>query len=238
MKNKTKVILFFLSVSLLFFSFTNEKITVINEQFSSLENWRVIDFGHSNHTKYEIVTNENNQSFLKASSNATATAMLYNNSFNVYENPTIEWKWQVDNIIKKADLHKKDGDDFPMAVYVLFMYDYKKMSYFEKMSYNAKKALYGGEEPPHSTLRFVWSSYNDKHKNIYVTPYQDSGRNYLVQVGEKNLGKWITEKENILEVYKKAFGKNPPKMATIGFMNDSDNTKESAVSFLDYIQVY
>ena len=52
------------------------------------------------------------------------------------------------------------------------------------------------------------------------------------------MGKWIVEKENIIEAYKKAFGENPPSMATIGFMNDSDNTKESAISFLDYIQVY
>ncbi len=238
LKNNAKLLLPLLSVLLLLFSFTNEKTFIINEHFSSLDNWREIDFGHSEHTKYEIITNDDNHSFLKSTSNATATAMLYKNSFNVYDHPNIEWKWQVNNIIKKATLTKKEGDDFPLAVYVLFKYDYKKLGYFERMSYNTKKALYGGEEPPHSTLRFVWSSYQDKGKKIYVTPYQDSGRNYLVEVGEENLGKWVLEKENIVEIYKKAFGKNPPSMATIGFMNDSDNTKESAVSYLDYIHVY
>ena len=227
------LILFTLSL----FSFHSAKIYGLQEHFDSLSNWKMIDFGHDKHTKYEIKSTDT-QSYMKAESKATATAMVCKTEFDVYETPIIEWRWQVNNIIKKANLHEKKGDDFPLAVYVLFKYDYKSLNYFEKISYNTKKALFNGEEPPHSTLRFVWSSYKEKDKNIYITPYQDSGRNYLVQVGDENCGKWILEKENIIEVYKKAFGKKPPKKAIIGFMNDSDNTKESAVSFLDYIEVY
>ena len=218
-------------------SFNSVRIFGLQEHFDSLSNWKMIDFGHDKHTSYKIITKED-QSFMKSESNATATAMVCKKEFDVYETPIIEWRWQVNNIIKKANLHEKKGDDFPLAVYVLFKYDYKNLNYFERISYNTKKALFNGEEPPHSTLRFVWSSYQEGDKNIYITPYQESGRNYLVQVGNENCGKWVEEKENIIDTYKKAFGKNPPKKAIIGFMNDSDNTKESAVSYLDYIEVY
>jgi hypothetical protein len=38
--------------------------------------------------------------------------------------------------------------------------------------------------------------------------------------------------------YKRAFGKKPPPGARIGSMNDSDNTAERSVSYIDYIEVY
>ena len=46
------------------------------------------------------------------------------------------------------------------------------------------------------------------------------------------------EEANIVEDYMAAFGKKPPRRATIGIMNDSDNTKESSVSYAGFIEVY
>jgi hypothetical protein len=50
--------------------------------------------------------------------------------------------------------------------------------------------------------------------------------------------KWFEEEINILEDYRRAFGRDPQKEAYIGIMCDTDNTKESTISFLDYIGVY
>jgi hypothetical protein len=36
----------------------------------------------------------------------------------------------------------------------------------------------------------------------------------------------------------KAFGEDPPSVANLAIMNDSDNTGESAVSYIDYIEIY
>ena len=41
-----------------------------------------------------------------------------------------------------------------------------------------------------------------------------------------------------MEEYQEAFGKNPPDVASIAIMNDSDNTMESSTSYVDYIMVY
>ena len=38
--------------------------------------------------------------------------------------------------------------------------------------------------------------------------------------------------------YKTAFGEEPPAKATIAVMNDSDNTGESSISWIDDIRVY
>ena len=47
-----------------------------------------------------------------------------------------------------------------------------------------------------------------------------------------------SQEVNILEDYKAAFGKDPPEIASIAIMNDSDNTKESSISYVDYIVIY
>jgi len=59
----------------------------------------------------------------------------------------------------------------------------------------------------------------------------------VLEAGTKNAGRWVTEKINILEDYKDAFGVPPPAIARIGVMNDSDNTREQSTSYIDFIEV-
>jgi hypothetical protein len=51
-------------------------------------------------------------------------------------------------------------------------------------------------------------------------------------------GRWLTEERNILEDYRQAFGEDPPAVAGLAFMNDSDNTGESSVSWIDWIEIF
>jgi hypothetical protein len=60
----------------------------------------------------------------------------------------------------------------------------------------------------------------------------------VLQKGKKNLGRWIVEERDILGDYRRAFGTEPPAMATLGIMNDSDNTKEASVSYVGFIEIY
>ena len=60
----------------------------------------------------------------------------------------------------------------------------------------------------------------------------------FLEGGRSKTGEWITEEVNILEDYKKAFSDNPPARATIAIMNDSDNTGEQSVSYVDHMEVY
>jgi hypothetical protein len=49
---------------------------------------------------------------------------------------------------------------------------------------------------------------------------------------------WVEEDVNIVRDYREAFGSEPPPVASLAIMNDSDDTGERAVSFIDYIEVY
>ena len=60
----------------------------------------------------------------------------------------------------------------------------------------------------------------------------------ILQQGDSNSGKWIEQEVNIVEDYHKAFREDPPVTASIAIMSDSDNTGESAVAYIDYIEIF
>ena len=106
----------------------------------------------------------------------------------------------------------------------------------ERIKYGISKRLYGGY-PPHSALNYVWSS-KDWGKSIITSPYTDKVRLVARRKGLEGVGSWHDEEVNVLEDYRHAFGRDPPPIATIGIMNDSDDTGEASVSYVRFIEIY
>ena len=61
---------------------------------------------------------------------------------------------------------------------------------------------------------------------------------FFLQMGGEKKGQWIEENLNIVADYQRAFGENPPTMASLAIMNDSDDTGQSSVSYIDFIEVF
>ncbi len=61
--------------------------------------------------------------------------------------------------------------------------------------------------------------------------YTDRVIMVVMESGSDKLNTWITEKRNIYEDYKAAFGHEPPIITGIAIMTDTDNTKESATAY-------
>ena len=75
-------------------------------------------------------------------------------------------------------------------------------------------------------------------ESIIVSPYTDRAMMVLLQKGAKNAGTWQDQEVNIVDDYQKAFGSKPPIRARIAIMNDSDNTGERSISWMEYIEVF
>jgi len=214
----------------------DERKVFFREDFKSLENWRPFYFPkNKKHTLYTI-EQQGDKNCLRAESSASASALVYKIKFNVNEYPKVRWRWKVNNIYTKGDNGTKAGDDYPMRVYIIFEYDPEKEGFFERIKNSFIKKIYG-EYPPHSSLNYVWASREHKEK-ILTSPYTEKAKIIILQKGSTNVGKWQDEDINIMEDYRKAFGELPPPIADIAIMNDSDNTGESSVSFVEYIEVY
>jgi len=213
-----------------------EDSVFLREDFHSLDNWKPLYFPKIKaHTNYSIET-KGGSHYLKAESNGSASALVNVREIDVYKYPKVRWRWKVSNVYDKAVPGIKGGDDYPIRIYIFFKYDPGRLSFFERMKYNAGKALYG-EYPPDSTLNYVWASSNNT-PHIMPSPYTDRARLIALEKGPPKVGEWVEESVNILEDYRKAFGVDPPSAANIAIMNDSDNTGEKSVSFVGFIEVY
>ena len=208
---------------------------LFSEDFNTLDDWKPFTFPKiKTHSTYTI-EHEGDQAYLRAESKASASAIVYKEEFDVYEYPRVRWRWKVQNIYQKADAATKEGDDFPVRIYIMFVYDPDKAGFGEGVKYGFAKALYG-EYPPHSSLNYVWSSKEDAAR-IITNPYTDRAKDILLRKGPALVGTWQDEEVDILADYQAAFGTDPPRKARIAIMNDSDNTGESAVSWVDHIEV-
>ena len=209
--------------------------TVIDEQFEDLSEWTPVLFRDiERHSDYRILSGQTG-SFLVARSSNSASGIKYSRRFDVYTYPVVSWRWKVDNVYAGGNVEMKSGDDYPLRVYVTFAFDPEKASFSERLKYGLARTWYG-EYPPHSTLNYIWANrFHDK--DIYQSTYTDRAKLVILQSGNGKTGQWVQEKVDVLKDYQRAFGEKPPQTASLAIMNDSDNTGESSVSYLDYIRV-
>ncbi len=236
MKWNSKALLLLLVFVLLPVPGVPQEKTLFREEFHNLDQWRSVIFPKiKEHTEYAI-EEQAHESALRTESHASASPIVYRHPFNVYDYPKLRWKWKVMNVYEKGNARTKAGDDYPLRIYVLFQFDPEKASFFDMIKYGLAKVIYG-EYPPHSALNYIWANRDDE-SGIITSPYASDSRMVVLQKGKKNLDRWIVEQRNILDDYREAFGSDPPAVATLGIMNDSDNTKETSVSYVGFIEVY
>ena len=205
------------------------------EDFSNLQNWEGLFFDNiERHTTYSIAE-EGGNSILRIESISGASGILFTDTFSVHDFPVIEWRWRAENIIPGGDAGKKSGDDYPVRIYVLFPYDPAEVGFFERIAFEAAKAIYG-EYPPMASLNYIWA--NREHEQWAIpNPFTARAMMIPVEEGAAHLGSWREYRVNLIDDYRRAFGKEPPATASLAVMGDTDNTGSSATAYIDYIRV-
>ena len=207
----------------------------LHEDFIDLQDWRPLFFPKiKKHTKYTIEKDADN-SYLRAESNASASGLILKKEFNVIEYPKLKWRWKISNVYLKGNAEERSGDDYPLRIYVVFKYDPDKASFAQRIRYEFAKAIYG-EYPPQSSLTYIWES-KAHNKRIITSPFAEEAKMIILEAGGDNAGKWLQEEVNIVKDYRDAFGNMPPPIAGLAIMNDSDNTGEKSVSYVDFIEI-
>ena len=233
---KQKTVLFFCLFMMLTAStssWAQQKI-LFRETFQNLDQWEPLTFPKiKTHSTYTLVR-EGGKNILKTESRASASAIVHRRIFNIYENPRLTWRWKVTQLSDLGNPKEKSGDDYPIRVYVMFQYDPARASVGERLTYGAMKAIYG-KYPPHSTLNYVWTGKNIPDRFI-VSPYTDKACMVILERGSGRVGQWVQESVNVLDDYRRVFGKDPPGLAALAVMSDSDNTQTGAVAYLDFIE--
>ena len=168
--------------------------------------------------QYDMTVEENDGHrvfHLKSRDESSTISKDIKGKINLKETPILEWSWKVVVLPKGADSRKKATDDQAAQLYVTW----------PRFPQAVRSQIIG----------YVWdttapaTSFVKSQKTGMVTYV-------IVRSGTADLGKWITERRNVAEDYRKIFGEAPDSPGAISLAIDSDDTASSAESFFGPIR--
>jgi hypothetical protein len=132
-------------------------------------------------------------------------------SVDLDETPILEWSWKVTTLPTGGNACQKSTDDEAAQVYVVWL------------------------RPPESVrsriIGYVWDS--TAAAGTICKSEKTSTVTYIVlRSGSDELGKWITERRNVVEDFRRIYGEAPDKPTGLSLGIDSDDTRSSAESFI------
>lgn len=193
------------------------------------QGWNPLNFKNINRTTRYSLVDDDGTVVIKAVSHASASGLVYRVKIDPREYPIVTWRWKITKTYSREDITQKQGDDYPARLFVTFALDPSRLGLLEKVKFNAFRLL-RGEYPPGYAINYIWSSASPVGL-ITDNPHNDRSRMIVVESGTTKMNTWVREQRNIYEDYKKAFGRDPSMINAVAIMTDSDNTRDSAVSY-------
>ena len=173
--------------------------------------WEVKEF--KGRTVYLVV--HDGSHVLKAESRDAASGLIFKMEYSLRDYPILAWRWKVANILDKGDETKKVGDDYPARVYVVFPHWFF---------------------PKTKSINYIWANKLPKGQHV-PNPFTGNAIMVAVESGRENVGRWVSERRNVYEDYRRLFGEEPPMVGAIAIMTDTDNTGGAATAWYDDIRI-
>jgi len=191
--------------------------------------WRLVTLPKPKQaTQYTLVSDEG-IIVLRAEAKASMASLVHPLKLDPKNHPFLSWHWKISNLLNKADISTKAGDDFPARVYVLFDYDTAKLSLLQRIKIFLARKLYGREVPA-AALCYVWDSKAPVGTSVW-SPFTDRVRVIVVESGAANVGRWREAERDVVADFRAAFGEEPPAISGVAVASDTDNTGESVTAF-------
>jgi len=191
--------------------------------------WQPLTFEKTTrHTKYDIVK-EDKLAVLRAISNDSASSLQRSLTIDAKAFPIVTWRWKTTNVLTKGDLSSKKGDDYAARLYINFAYDPAKADFITRAKYKAAKLIFG-TYPPLYCINYIWANKAPVGTRV-LSPYTDRALMIVLESGPDRLDRWVVERRNVFDDYRKAFGHDPPTISSVAIMSDTDNTHENVTTF-------
>ena len=132
-------------------------------------------------------------------------------SVDLNETPILEWRWKVMTLPTGGNACQKSTDDEAAQVYVAWV----------RAPESVRSRIIG----------YVWDS--TAPAGTICKSQKTATVTYVVlRSGADELGKWITERRNVVEDFRKIYGEAPDNPTALSLAIDSDDTRSSAESFI------
>jgi len=184
-------------------------------------------------TRFDVVTAEGG-TVLRARADNAAASLRYRLDLAPAAGRQLSWRWKTERVLDKADLTTKAGDDFSTRLYVFFDRPPAQMSLSERIAYKLGRSRYG-DQIPSAALCYVWDN-RQPVGTIRDNAYTGFVKMVVATTGKAQQGQWVTLQRDVAADYRRAFGTAPPRITGIAVAVDTDNTRESTISYFGDIR--
>ena len=147
---------------------------------------------------------------LKSRNDSSTITKELTGKWRLKDTPILEWSWKVVTLPKGADSRSKHTDDQAAQLYLVWPRFPKEL----------RSRLIG----------YVWDT--QAPAGLVVKSEKTSMVTYVVvRSAATELGRWLTERRDVVADFKKIYGEEPENPEAISIAIDSDDTNSAAESF-------
>ncbi len=148
---------------------------------------------------------------LKSQNEGSTVSRDIKGTVDLKQTPILEWSWKAVVLPKGGDSRKKSTDDQAGQVFVAW----------PRFPEAVRSRIIG----------YVWDT--TAPVGTIVKSEKTGTVTYVVlRSGSAELGKWITERRNVAEDFRKIYGEDPENPGAVSISIDSNDTNSVAESFL------
>jgi Protein of unknown function (DUF3047) len=131
------------------------------------------------------------------------------------ETPVLEWTWKVGALPRGADARRGETDDEAVQLYVVW----------PRFPQAVRSQIIG----------YIWDT-TAPVGSTFKSQKSGTVTYVVVRSGRADVGKWMTERRNVSEDFKRIYGEEPDDPGGVSIGIDSDDVKGTAESFVGRIQ--
>lgn len=140
--------------------------------------------------------------------------------------PHLCWLWRVDAPLVSADMRTRAGDDYAARVYLSFKVAPEALGLGTRARLALARSIYG-EQVPDAALNYVWDN-RQPVGTLMPNAYTDRTRMLVSRSGADDAGRWVGERRDVAEDFRRAFGSVRAQLSGLALASDTDNTGERA----------
>ena len=138
--------------------------------------------------------------------------------------PVLCWRWRVEDVLKKADMTRRQGDDYAARVYIAFTLPREALSFTDKAALSIARTFWG-DRVPDAALNYVWDNRHPIDTRM-SNAYTDRAQMIVRRTGQADVGRWVTERIDVRADVIRAFGSEKARPMLVAVASDTDNTGE------------
>lgn len=184
--------------------------------------WRMIPYQGEKPTTYRIAQ-VGGRVGVEARVDSSMSLMARPVEINLAEKPILCWRWYVDGPVQKADMTRRNGDDYAARVYIAFDMPDSALSGSTKFKLKMARAMFG-KNVPDAAVVYVWDN-RQPVGTARKSSYTDRSQLVVAESGAGRAGTWVSERADVAADFAKAFGNRPGKPVQLAVASDGDNTK-------------